>query len=109
MLHKGQQNHYVRNSASTNLGLEVFSIQMKEHKQTDFIQGCFYSLLVATGSTSNVQCYLTGVSSFKTDADHTDQMTNTVGANSGYSQDDFNDLVDSVIDACDSNGCDPGT
>lgn len=49
------------------------------------------------------------VSAFQTDADHGDDMTETVRATSGYSIDDFHDLVDSVLDACDSNGCDGGT
>lgn len=48
-------------------------------------------------------------SAFQTDADHNSDMTETVRATSGYSIDDFNDLVDSVLDACDSNGCDAGT
>lgn len=52
---------------------------------------------------------LNGVSAFQTDADHNNDMTETVRATSGYSIDDFNDLVDSVLDACDSNGCDSGT
>ncbi|KAI1165726.1 hypothetical protein F5B18DRAFT_145173 [Nemania serpens] len=52
---------------------------------------------------------LNGVSAFKTDVDHTSEMTETVRAKSGYSIDEFNDLVDSVLDACDSNGCDVET
>ncbi|ETS86989.1 hypothetical protein PFICI_00817 [Pestalotiopsis fici W106-1] len=52
---------------------------------------------------------LNSVSAFKTDVDHNNEMTETVRADSGYSIDEFNDLVDSVLDACDSNGCDSGT
>jgi hypothetical protein len=52
---------------------------------------------------------LNGVSAFKTDVDHNSQMTETVRAKSGYSLEEFNGLVDSVLDACDSNGCDAGT
>ncbi|KAF3012423.1 hypothetical protein G7054_g11813 [Neopestalotiopsis clavispora] len=52
---------------------------------------------------------LHGASAFKTNVDHNGEMTETVRANSGYSQDEWNDLVDSVLDACDDNGCDAGT
>jgi hypothetical protein len=52
---------------------------------------------------------LNSVSAFKTNVDHNGQMTETVRAKSGYSLDDFNDLVDSVLAACDHNGCDSGT
>lgn len=52
---------------------------------------------------------LNGVSAFQTDVDHNSEMTETVRAESGYSIDDFNDLVDEVLGACDSNGCDVGT
>lgn len=53
---------------------------------------------------------LSGVlADFKTDVDHTNEMTETVRAKSGYSIDEFNGLVDSVLGACDSNGCDGGT
>ncbi|EMR68149.1 hypothetical protein MGN70_005869 [Eutypa lata] len=52
---------------------------------------------------------LNSVSAFKTDVDHNSEMTETVRATSGYSLDEFNELVDSVLDACDSNGCDVGT
>lgn len=46
---------------------------------------------------------------FQTDADHGNDMTETVRATSGYSLDDFHALVDTVLDACDSNGCDGAT
>ncbi|KAK7931673.1 hypothetical protein PG985_002385 [Apiospora marii] len=36
-------------------------------------------------------------------------MTKTVRDNSGYKSGEFNNLVDSVLAACDSNGCDGGT
>lgn len=53
---------------------------------------------------------LNGVlAAFQTDVDHNSEMTETVRAKSGYSLDEFNGLVDSVLDACDSNGCDGGT
>lgn len=51
----------------------------------------------------------TASADFTTDVDHGTDMTETVRANSGYSLDDFNSLVDSVLDACDSNGCDSAT
>ncbi|KAK8038953.1 hypothetical protein PG993_007364 [Apiospora rasikravindrae] len=46
---------------------------------------------------------------FQTNADHNLEMTETVRATPGYKVEEFNDLVDSVLDACDSNGCDVGT
>jgi hypothetical protein len=49
-----------------------------------------------------------GVWAFNTDVDHNSEMTETVRAKSGYSVDDFSSLVDSVLSACDSNGCDAG-
>ncbi|CAG8961923.1 hypothetical protein HYFRA_00014081 [Hymenoscyphus fraxineus] len=52
---------------------------------------------------------LQGVLSFKTAVDHNKEMTETIRAKSGYKPEEFNDLVDSVLDACDSNGCDSGT
>ncbi|KAI0145448.1 hypothetical protein GGR57DRAFT_517144 [Xylariaceae sp. FL1272] len=52
---------------------------------------------------------LNSVAAFKTNVDHTSEMTETVRAKSGYSIDEFNDLVDEVLDACDSNGCDVNT
>ena len=52
---------------------------------------------------------LNGVAAFKTDVDHNSDMTETQRAKSGYSIDEFNKLVDEVLDACDSNGCDVGT
>lgn len=45
-------------------------------------------------------------SAFQTDCDHGSDMTETVRATSGYSLDDYKDLVDEVLGACDSNGCD---
>ncbi|KAK6208251.1 hypothetical protein LQW54_007033 [Pestalotiopsis sp. IQ-011] len=52
---------------------------------------------------------LNSASAFQTNVDHNNEMTETVRADSGYSLDEFNELVDSVLDACDSNGCDVGT
>ena len=52
---------------------------------------------------------LNGVLAFTTVAEHNSEMTETVNAKSGYSLDDFNSLVDSVLEACDGNGCDAGT
>ena len=49
---------------------------------------------------------LNSVLAFKTNADHDSMMTETIRAKSGYSLDEFNELVDSVLEACDSNGCD---
>jgi hypothetical protein len=49
---------------------------------------------------------LQGAFAFNTDVDHNNDYLNTVRANSGYSIDDFNSVVDQAIDACDSNGCD---
>ncbi|CAG9978750.1 unnamed protein product [Clonostachys byssicola] len=52
---------------------------------------------------------LSSVSAFKTHVDHNSEMTETKRAKSGYNPEDFNKLVDSVLDACDSNGCDVQT
>ncbi|KAK7991975.1 hypothetical protein PG996_013012 [Apiospora saccharicola] len=58
-----------------------------------------WSLLALNGVTT----------AFQTNADHNSEMTETVRAKSGYKVEEFNDLVDSVLSACDSNGCDVGT